>query len=53
MKTPKLTKSLFINWSTSDLVEHLTFLGSRPCPNERAIVASLLIEEVLAERGVK
>tara|TARA_R100001460_G_scaffold31028_1_gene61226 strand:- start:589 stop:777 length:189 start_codon:yes stop_codon:yes gene_type:complete len=51
MKKIELTKKLFINWSTEDLKNHLTFLESRLCPTANDIKASLLVQEVLDDRG--
>ena len=49
MKTPKITKELYLNWSTQDLIDQLNHLSSLQ-PTERNVTSSIFIEEVIAER---
>jgi hypothetical protein len=52
MKTQTITKELFVNWSTDDLLNHLNHLSTQQ-PTKRNVTASIFIEEVIAERMAK
>mgnify|MGYP003131521839 CR=1 FL=1 len=62
MKTPRITKNLFLGWDTEDLIQHLDYLTNTKRRNAQVAAkcnrpfndadrhAASLIKEVLAER---